>query len=140
MVRGGEIRWLFIIVPLLLVISCEGDNSLTPDCYPDRGECVEKIGKGRLVFEISPRPVQTMKELLFRVKLASIGSDPDRVLLDLSMPGMEMGKNQIILERKQDGIYEGRGTIVRCPSGRKLWRASIWVPGHGEVQFVFEVK
>ncbi len=139
MVRGSELKWLFALVPLFLVLSCAEGGDVMPDCFPDKGSCIKQMGEGRVIFEITPRPVRTMEDLIFTVKLEGMGSEPERILLDLSMPGMEMGENRIILERKNGGVYEGKGIIVRCPSGRRLWRATLWVPGAGETEFLFEV-
>ena len=55
------------------------------------------------------------------------------------MPGMKMGPNRVELKNTGNGAYEGRGVIVRCPSGRRTWFAHVTIPGTGEVKFIFDV-
>ena len=55
---------------------------------------------------------------------------------------MFMGQNVIGLNHLRDGIYEGKGVIVRCPSGKKIWRASVAIHRAGNesvVDYIFEV-
>ncbi len=146
MVRGRDITgiwriWLLCLLVLFTGMSCTGTDRLVADCDINRGVCLKRIGDVEVVLDITPRPVSSMKELTFFLKLKGVEVDvlPKRVLLELTMPGMEMGKNQVILESKGKGIYKGRGTIVRCPSGKRLWRAGIWLPGVGEASFLFNV-
>ena len=49
-----------------------------------------------------------------------------------------MGENTVALAPPGEGPSRGRGAIVRCPSGRRLWRATVQVPPLGEVAFDFE--
>jgi hypothetical protein len=55
------------------------------------------------------------------------------------MPGMKMGPNRVLLKLTDQGFYEGKGVIVRCPSGRRTWFANINIPESGEVKFIFDV-
>jgi hypothetical protein len=55
------------------------------------------------------------------------------------MPGMKMGPNRIQLKSAGNDTYEGRGVIVKCPSGRRTWRATVTVPDFGQTDFVFDV-
>lgn len=89
------------------------------------GTCVKKTGAAEIILDITPKPVKVMKELSFTVKLK--GKAADRLILDLDMPGMYMGKNRVILEKTAAGIYKGKGVIPKCPSGRKLWRATVYL-------------
>ena len=59
--------------------------------------------------------------------------------IDLGMPGMKMGPNQVILTADEKNVYQGKGIIVRCPSGRKTWQATVTVPDVGTAEFVFDV-
>ena len=52
---------------------------------------------------------------------------------------MNMGPNRVILKSAGPGTYEGRGIIVRCPSGRKIWRATVKIPDIGQAEFIFNV-
>jgi hypothetical protein len=55
------------------------------------------------------------------------------------MPGMNMGLNRVELRAVKDSVYEGQGIIVRCPSGRRTWEATVTLPEAGQVEFVFDV-
>lgn len=112
-------------------------------CDVSRGPCSAPLpgGAGTITLEISPRPVQTMRELELSVRLACAAPPcgPERVSVSLSMPGMYMGENTVPLAPAGEaGLYRGRGVIVRCPSGRSLWRATVKAPPLGDVAFAFE--
>ena len=109
------------------------------DCSIDLGPCTSSVAGRQVLFEISPRPVRSMKELTFTIRAAGRNTAP-AVLLDLSMPGMYMGRNEVVLKKSPDGSYRGKGIIPRCPSGKKLWRAEVTVPGAGKVSYTFNVN
>jgi hypothetical protein len=109
-----------------------------PDCSPDQGPCTAAAAGRQIIFDISPKPVKAMKELTFTIS-AGTGATAQTLLLDLSMPGMYMGRNEVILKKNPDGSYSGKGIIPRCPSGRKLWRVSVTIPGAGKVSYTFNV-
>ncbi len=146
MVRGCDIGGVFrtgvlSFVVFLAGISCSGIERPVADCDINGGACLKRIGDIEVILDITPRPVRSMKELAFFLKLRGVEADvlPKRILLELTMPGMEMGENNVILEGNGKGLYEGRGIIVRCPSGKRLWRAGVWLPGIGEAFFLFNV-
>jgi hypothetical protein len=115
-------------------------------CDIQSGSCLKETGDGMTVeFDIQPKPVVALSELTFIVNLTRGGMPVTdaSVVLDLSMPGMFMGKNQPILKHAKNGRYEGKGIITRCPSGKKMWKAEITVKQARKttiVDFVFEVK
>ncbi len=113
--------------------------SEAPDCLIDQGPCTSTVAGRQVVFDISPKPVRFMKELAFTVTVDGRKTAPT-VLLDLTMPGMYMGINQVILKRTADGPYSGKGIIPRCPSGKKLWRAEVSLPGGGKASYTFNVS
>ncbi|MBP2669825.1 MAG: hypothetical protein H6Q80_2027 [Deltaproteobacteria bacterium] len=95
-------------------------------------------GAQEVTLSISPWPPRAMRELSFAVELPGYpGASPP--LVDLSMPGMEMGRNRVFLARDQDGIYRGTGTFVRCASGGKGWEAAVAVPERGKAVFGIEL-
>jgi len=115
------------------------------DCLIDAGPCAKTKGTLSAVFDITPKPVKVMREATFTVEL----KDGGRPLTDLSplvgltMPGMYMGTNRVRLNHDRDGIYRGTGVIIRCPSGKKVWKAGIFLhPGDRKpaVSYVFEVN
>ena len=97
-------------------------------------------------FDIMPKPVAAMSDLSFAVTLTRRGTpaaDVSSVMLDLSMPGMVMGKNQPAMKGAGAGRYGGKGVIIRCASGKKTWQAEVTVkrPKRTDVvDFVFEVN
>jgi hypothetical protein len=102
--------------------------------------CTVTAGQRTLTLNIDPKPVRHMKELTFSVTVTPCDRLPETLLLDLSMPGMEMGKNQVTLVRKSACIYEGKGIIVRCMSGRTLWRVTILSSELNNPAFTFNVR
>ncbi|NTV02099.1 MAG: hypothetical protein HGB04_04850 [Chlorobiaceae bacterium] len=104
------------------------------------GPC-SRPAAGRLVtLEIDPKPVRHMQELTFMITIAPSDGLPSNLLLDLSMPGMAMGRNQVRMTRMNAGIWEGKGLIVRCMSGRTLWRATLLSNELGNPSFTFNVR
>jgi hypothetical protein len=79
-----------------------------------------------------------MQDLTFTVSFA--GQKPGAApYIDLGMPGMNMGRNRVFLKSLDESVFEGRGVIVRCPSGRRTWKATVTAPNLGSVEFVFDV-
>jgi len=115
-----------------------------PDCMVSNGPCVKTVDGLTVVFDINPKPLKAMRSLLFRTTISNQGSPvaDASVSTDLSMPDMFMGQNVIKLNHLHDGIYEGEGVIIRCPSGKKIWQASVAIHRAGKewvVNYIFEV-
>lgn len=108
------------------------------DCDLHSSPCTRPLSDFFVVLDIDPKPVKAMRELAFKVTLSGRGPGADP-FIDLEMPGMDMGPNRVVLRPVGQGEYLGRGILVRCPSGRRLWRAKVSVPGSGEVEFLFHV-
>ncbi len=103
------------------------DREAVIDCAIDRGSCSTHLAETgvTVTLDITPRPAATMKNLVFRIGLKKDAvpvTDGD-VSLDLSMPGMTMAPNIVTLTHQGGGMYEGRGVIVKCPSGDRVWQA-----------------
>ena len=109
------------------------------NCAPDQGSCTAAAAGRQIIFDISPKPVKAMQELIFTIRATGRNTAP-AILLDLWMPGMYMGRNEVVLKKNPDGSYSGKGIIPRCPSGRMLWRAAVTVPGAGKVSYTFNVS
>jgi hypothetical protein len=108
------------------------------NCDAHKGVCFQSSGNLSVSLEITPRPVKAMQDLVFKVSVQ--GASPAEPLrIDLGMPAMKMGPNQVVLKPTGSGKYEGSGVIVRCPSGKRTWFANVIVPGSGEVKFIFDV-
>jgi hypothetical protein len=144
--------WMFLAGTVLLAgivgigvpPAFAAENGAT--CDIQSGSCLKETGDGMTVeFDIRPKPVVALSDLTFIVNLTRGGMTVTdaSVVLDLSMPGMFMGKNQPILKHATNGRYVGKGTITRCPSGKKMWQAEVTVKQASKttiVDFVFEVK
>ena len=91
-----------------------------------------------VVLRISPWPPPAMREVDFTVSLAGYAGEA-APYIDLSMAGMEMGRNRVDLSRGADGLYRGTGVFVRCPSGRRDWEATVTAPGAGKAVFHVDV-
>jgi len=108
------------------------------NCDAHKGICSQSSGDLTVSLEIVPRPVKAMQDLVFKVSIKG-ASPAQQPHIDLGMPAMKMGPNQVSLKPTGPGTYEGSGVIVRCPSGKRTWFANVIVPGSGEVKFIFNV-
>lgn len=110
------------------------------NCDAHSGSCTQRLGELDVILEISPRPVKAMQDLQFNLTLSGRKQMPPATpYIDLGMPGMNMGPNRVILKPVGQGMYAGQGIIVRCPSGRRIWQATVTVPDIGAVKFIFDV-
>ena len=105
-----------------------------------QGPCTITAGQRTVTLNIEPKPVRAMKELTFSVTVTPCDKLPETLLLDLSMPGMQMGKNQVTLVKKGACLYMGKGIIVRCMSGRTLWQVTILSEKLKNPAFTFNVR
>lgn len=121
------------------------DKAARPDCAINAGPCEKIVNRLSVLFSITPRPVKVMSELVFTATVKDQGlpvMDAD-ITIDLTMPGMFMGKNVVRLAHQAGGVYEGTGVIIRCPSGKKTWKATVTIWRNGKKSFasyVFEVQ
>ncbi|MDX9789080.1 MAG: hypothetical protein RBT11_20060 [Desulfobacterales bacterium] len=119
-------------------ITAETTASPPSPCDIHQRACTQPLsgGVGTVTLNIAPKPVKAMADLTFTVQLAG-NSSKAPLYIDLDMPGMKMGQNRVELKQHSDGSYTGSGVIVRCPSGKTLWQATVTVPGAGTAAFVF---
>ena len=112
-------------------------------CDAGRAPCTLDAGDLRVTLDLSPRPPVALQELAAMVRVSRGGAPLPgaAVSLELSMPGMYMGENRIVLA-PADGGYAGKGVLVRCASGRRDWSAEVVVrPAGGaeaRVRFPFQ--
>jgi hypothetical protein len=140
------VRKLFLIF-MLLAIAHQPSGSMAASvvsCDIQHGPCTRKSGDMTIIFDVLPKPVRTLSELHFLVTLKRNNAPitDSTVALDLSMPGMYMGKNRPVLKHRGQGEYQGTGIITRCTSGQKIWQARVTV-GRDKptiVQYQFEVQ
>jgi len=110
------------------------------NCDLHQGICTQSLAGYTVTLAVTPRPVKAMQDLLFQVRLS--GKLPSSIkppYIDLKMPGMNMGPNRVQLKSTGNATYEGRGVIVRCPSGRRTWQAAVTIPTAGQTDFIFDV-
>ncbi len=134
---------LFTFVVLALFMTQDVSLAVkegAPDCKINRGLCSRTIGEKTVVLDVNPKPVRTMEELVFRLSIKPDPLSPPEVVIDLSMPGMYMGKNRVVLKKSPDGTYSGKGVIPKCRRGRRLWKAAVDIPRTGKVDFTFNVS
>ena len=95
-------------------------------------------GRQEVLLSITPWPPIAMREADFTVSLPGYAGKASPYV-DLSMEGMEMGRNRVDLFPGADGRYRGTGVFVRCPGGRHDWEAAVAAPGSGKAVFRFAV-
>jgi hypothetical protein len=97
-------------------------------CDPGAGACTRVLpGGDEVTLELGPRPLRMMTDLaaVVTVRKGGAPAEPDGVTLSFEMPGMRMGKNEVRLARSGAGRFVGKAVLVRCPSGRKDWIATV---------------
>ena len=136
--------FLLLTIPVLIlsllhpVMAKDHELRKINECDVHHSACTTTLPGAIITLDISPKPVKAMKDLTFRVEVS--GKQPiSQPYMDLGMPGMRMGPNRVALEAAGEGKYEGKGIIVRCPSGRRTWYARVTLPGVGTVEFVYDV-
>ncbi len=110
------------------------------NCDLHMGACTQSLERTAITLEVTPRPVKALQNLTFKVTLTGKTSEsPKAPYIDLGMPGMNMGPNRVQLKSAGRHSYEGQGVIVKCPSGRRTWQATVTIPDTGQTQFIFDV-
>jgi hypothetical protein len=110
------------------------------NCDLHQGACTQSLAGSTITLTVTPRPVTAMKDLLFQVTLSGkLPPNTQLPCIDLGMPGMNMGPNRVQLKSAGNDTYQGRGVIVKCPSGRRIWRATVIIPAVGQADFIFDV-
>jgi hypothetical protein len=141
----GDLTGLFVSLVIVGILAfllsgharAQGAKSAV-DCAIQSGPCTGNLAGGTTSFDITPKPVRAMQDLTFTVALFGLTPTADP-FIDLGMPGMVMGPNRVLLRPVGNGTYRGTGVIVRCPSGRRTWKATVTIPGKGAVEFIFDV-
>jgi hypothetical protein len=102
---------------------------VAPACDLSAGPCTEVAGPFEVRLDLGPRPLRTMAELVAALELKRDGAPLDgaTVVLSFDMRGMSMGENRRTLTGAGGGRYAGKAVLVRCPSGRKDWLATVVV-------------
>lgn len=130
---------LYLLAGLILIpdnLSASGLLSL--NCEPDAGACTRTISGTKIQLEIEPKPIKVMEILIFRLTIAD--QPPEKIpSIELGMPGMNMGPNKVLMRAIQKDVFIGKGVIVKCSSPKRVWKATVTVPGLGKTDFIFHV-
>ena len=116
----------------------DSDSKSLIHCDIHQGPCTKELASMMVTLDILPKPVTAMKDLKFHVTLSGEKKNT-APYIDLGMPGMNMGPNRVELRPVKDNVFEGQGIIVRCPSGRRTWKATVTLPEVGKLEFIFDV-
>ena len=136
---GLLIPMLSLILSVFCPMVSSGKGRLNQvACDVHAGPCSAILSGTKVSLDISPKPVKAMQDLTFTVTLAGEKTVAEPYI-DLGMPGMNMGRNRVILKPVGDSVFQGNGVIVRCPSGRRMWKARITVSEIGSMEFIFDV-
>jgi hypothetical protein len=122
--QSGKIRASFL-PKTRQTVSPEQNGAFTPN--------------GRVGLTVTPKPIRVMKPLHFQVDLQDHGQ-AQSVMVDLSMPDMYMGINQVAMKKSGPGVYKGMGIIPTCPTGLTLWQASVIIDNQVAGDFFFDVE
>jgi len=131
---------LFLLTTMVVtpVTLPEAHSQPKVNCDLSHHPCTRYLPGCSVTLDINPKPVKAMHDLTFTVTLS--GRNPQaNPYIDLGMPGMDMGPNRVLLKPAGEGVYEGAGVIVRCPSGGTVWSALVTIPNLGKAEFIFEV-
>ena len=110
------------------------------NCDLHAGPCEQSLSKNTVILEVAPRPVKALQNLSFKLTLTGKPFQSVKApYIDLGMPGMNMGPNRVQLRPTGNNTYEGQGVIVKCPSGRRTWQATVTIPDTGQTKFIFDV-
>ena len=110
------------------------------NCDLHAGPCTRSLSENTVTLDVTPRPVKALQNLSFRVTLSGKQLTSTKApYIDLGMPGMNMGPNRVKLKYAGGNLYEGQGVIVKCPSGRRTWQATVTIPDAGQTEFIFDV-
>ncbi len=121
----------------MLIWGCTADRPVA-DCDLSRGVCVKELSHYKVVFYTEPAPPEALKETVFNLEITP-PVEAERIVMELTMPGMYMGENTVELRKTGGGKYKGKGIIVKCPSGSTLWQADFLIPEAGRVGYRFHV-
>jgi hypothetical protein len=138
---------IFIIVLLTVLLLTVPGGASAGDKYRDlincdfhQSACTQNLAGSTVTLTVTPQPVKAMQDLIFQVAITGQLPPSSKLpYIDLGMPGMNMGPNRVQLKSTGNTTYEGSGVIVRCPSGRRTWQATVTIPDVGQTDFIFDV-
>ena len=136
---GGLFAAFALLTVATIYIAHRSWDGLVDRRYSETAGVLRGVAGGQeVLLSITPWPPIAMREVDFTVSLPGYAGEAS-TYVDLSMAGMEMGRNRVDLSRGDGGQYRGTGVFVRCPSGRRDWEATVTAPGAGKAVFHFAV-
>jgi len=139
---------VFLLLPIIILIGWYSPLMLHAgngyrkliNCAVQTEACTDRIGDMDIRLNITPKPIQAMTDLVFTVVLSGRYEPPvSPPYIDLGMPGMNMGPHRVKIKPIGKNLYEGKGVIVKCPSGHRIWKATVTIPDIGKTEFIFDV-
>ena len=132
------ISMLSLIMLTIWATICSGQGkTVRVACDVHAGPCNATLKGAEVSLDIRPKPVKAMEDLTFTLTFAGHNHQA-APYIDLGMPKMNMGRNRVTLKPVGESVFQGKGVIVRCPSGRRTWKATVTIPDMGSVEFVFD--
>lgn len=129
---------VFFLFLFFTAFSSASSAEANPPCDLNYTSCTQTFSGCHVTLDINPKPIRAMKNLTFILVVS--GKKPEaEPSIDLGMPGMKMGLNRLNLTLVKESTYQGKGVVVKCPSGKKTWQALVTIPPLGTVEFVFDV-
>jgi hypothetical protein len=91
----------------------------------------EAAGGGKLIAEITPRPIEPLAPFAISAKFEGIA--PSSAKADFSGVKMDMGPNEAALKPDASGRhFTGRAIIPICRSGKMRWQMTLLVEAGGK--------
>ena len=93
-------------------------------CNPSEQACLVTLpGGGQFEFSVDPRPIPTLQPFTMQIEVSGIQAD--KVEIDFTGVGMNMGYNRPQLKAVLPGRFEGRASLPVCVTGTMEWRATV---------------
>jgi hypothetical protein len=128
--RGAERERLTRTVRVREAVAAPG-----APCDLAAGPCTAPLaGGGEVTLELGPRPLRTLAELEVIADVRREGGAPltgAEVSVRFEMKHMQMFPAEARLAPAGPGRHAGHAVLVRCPSGRKDWTATVQVTPAG---------
>jgi hypothetical protein len=104
---------LFLMTFAICSRASSAESKAEPvNCDVHAGPCSASLKDIQVTLDIKPKPVKAMEDLTFTVRFAGEKTVADPYI-DLGMPGMNMGRNRVVLKLTGESLFQGRGVIVR---------------------------
>lgn len=97
-----------------------------PDCDLRTGPCNSRLPDGTSIgFSIEPRSIPLLETLQLNVEMSA--QDVDQVIVDINGVDMNMGINQVKLQKQAAGRYTGKADLSVCIFDVMEWEAKVLV-------------